>query len=137
MDIDNPAPFLGFEIDHGLAELNAGVVDENVDRNALCVEMLEGRQDRALIGDVEGTRADLLPGIRKRFRGVRELRLVAAVENDGGACGGKAARHGKTKPLRGAGDERRLAAKVEQARQITHPPLAMSPYAASSMRTGV
>ena len=82
MDIDNTAPFVGFEIDHRLAELNAGVVDENVDFNAGGVEMLESGENRLFVRDVESVRFDLMPSVRKSLGGLGELVLVAAVEND-------------------------------------------------------
>ena len=56
MDIDDAPPFLGLEVQHRLAELNAGVVDENVDLDPRRVEMVEGGEDRAFVGDVEGAR---------------------------------------------------------------------------------
>ncbi len=54
MDLDDAAPFVGLEVNHRLAELNAGVVDQDVDLDALAIEMLEGREDRRFVGDVEG-----------------------------------------------------------------------------------
>ena len=82
MDLDHAAPFVGGELHHGLAELNPGVIDEDVDLDALGVEALESGEDRLFVGDVEGVRLDLMPGFRKSLRGVRQLLLVAAVEND-------------------------------------------------------
>ena len=82
MDFDNAAPFIGRKIHHRLAELNPGVVDQDVDLDALDVEMLECRENRLFLGDVEGARFDLLPSFRKRLSYAGQLLLVAAVEND-------------------------------------------------------
>ena len=82
MDFDHTTPFVGLEIHHGLAKLNAGVVDEDVDLDASRVEMLERCDDRPLVGDIEGARFDLVSGFRKRLGGIRQLLLVAAVENE-------------------------------------------------------
>ncbi len=41
------------KLDHRLSQLDAGVVDEDVDRDALVVEALEGREDGGLVRDVE------------------------------------------------------------------------------------
>ena len=101
------------------------------------VEMLEGGEDRAFVGDVEGARCDIMPVIRKRLGRIRQLLFVAAVENDCGARRREASRHRKPKPLGGSSDQRRLAAEVEQTRQIHITPLAASLYAAKSIRTGV
>ena len=110
----NAAPFVGFEIHHGLAELNAGVVDEDVDVDAGGVEMLESRENRFLIGDVEGVRFDLMPSVGKRLGGLRQLLLVAAIENDCGARRRETPRHRQPKTVRGSGDESRLAAEIEK-----------------------
>jgi hypothetical protein len=114
MDFDHTTPLVGLEIHHRLAKLNAGVVDEDVDLDACSVEMFERCDDRSLVGDIEGARFDLMPGFRKRLGGIRQLLLVAAVENESGAGGREAARHGEPKPLRGSGDQRRLAGQVEK-----------------------
>ena len=62
--LDHLAPFVGGELDQRLAVLDAGIVDENVDRDALAVEALEGRDDRGLVGDVE--RGARRPDVRRR-----------------------------------------------------------------------
>jgi hypothetical protein len=137
MDIDNATPFVGFEVHHWLAELNAGVVDENVDVDARGVELLKGGDDRLFVRDVKGARCDIMPVIRNRLGRAGQFLLVAAVENDCRARRREAPRHCEPKPLRGAGDQRRLAAKVEQAGQIHMRPPATSPHAARSTRIGV
>ena len=45
-------------IDHRFAQLDSGIVDEDVDREAFGVEMLERGDDRRFVGDVEGARLD-------------------------------------------------------------------------------
>ena len=105
--------------------------------DACRVEMLERGDDRPLVGDVEGARFDLMAGFRKRPGGIRQLLLVAAVENESRASRREAARHRKPEPLGGPRDQRRLAAQVEQTWQIHLFPLAASPQAAKSIRTGV
>src|ERR1700727_3723021 len=98
MDIDNAAPFVVFEIQHWLAKLNAGIVDKDVDLDACRVEMLERRDDRPLVGDIEGARFDIRAGFRKRPGRIRQLLLVAAVEDESGASRSEAARHRKPEP---------------------------------------
>jgi hypothetical protein len=120
MDLDNPAPFVGLEIHHGLAKLDAGVVDEDIDLDARSVEMFERCDDRPLVGDIEGARFDLMPGFRRRPGRIRQLLLVAAVENESRASRREASRHCKPKALRGSGDESGFAGQIEKLGPI-HP----------------
>src|SRR5580693_1867049 len=120
MDLDNAPPFVGGKIHHRLAELNPGVVDQDVDLNALSVEMLERRENRLFVGDVEAARFDLMPGFRKRLSYAGQLLLVAAVENDSRARRCEASRHREPKPVRGSGNERCLAAEIEKVGYV-HP----------------
>jgi hypothetical protein len=120
MDLDHTTPFVGLEIHHGLAKLNAGVVDENVDLDARSVEMFERCDDRPLVGDIEGARVDLMAGFHKRLGGIRQLLLVAAVENESRAGRREAARHRKPEPLGGSGDESGFAGQIEKLGSV-HP----------------
>ena len=56
----------------GLRTLDAGIVDENIDRDALAIEPLERGHDRSFVGDVERRAFGLMPGVAKfarpRFR---------------------------------------------------------------------
>ncbi len=53
-----------------LAELDAGVVDQDVDRDAARVERREGRHDRGLVGHVEARRVHGVPAGPQRRRGL-------------------------------------------------------------------
>jgi hypothetical protein len=120
MDFDYTTPFVGLEIYHGLTKLDAGVVDEDVDLDAGSVEMFERCYDRPLVGDIEGTRFDLMAGVRERLGRIRQLLLVAAIEKESRASRREAARHRKPKALRGAGDESGFAGQIEKLGPI-HP----------------
>ena len=112
--LDDAPPVIGREFNHWLAQLDAGVVDEDVDGDALGVEALERAPDRRLVRDVERARqhpkAFSLEGLRRR----RELRPVAPVEHDRSARLGETFRHREPEPGRGAGDKRGLAGEIEE-----------------------
>jgi hypothetical protein len=120
MDFDHTPPFVGFEIHHGLGKLNARVVDEDVDLDACRVEMLERCDDRPLVCNIEGARFDLMAGFRKRLGGIRQLLLVATVENESRAGHCETVRHRKPKALRGSGDESGFGGQIEKFGSV-HP----------------
>ena len=71
MRFQDPAPFAGRDVEHRFAQLVSGIVDEDVDREALAVEMLEGGADGRFVRDVEGARKD---AAAVRFEGLRRGR---------------------------------------------------------------
>ena len=114
MGLDDAAPFVGLELEHRLPELEPGVVDEDVDLDARGVEMLEGGENRAFVGDIEGPRRRVPPVRLEGLGDCRQLALVAAVEDDSRAGRRKAARDRQPEAVRGSGDERRLARQIEE-----------------------
>ena len=132
MGLDHAAPFVGLELEHRLPELEPGVVDQDVDFDARGVEMLEGGENRGFVGDVEGA-CVRAPGFRlEGFGDVRELLLVAAVEDNFGPGRRETFRHGEPEPVRRSGDKSRLAGEIEEMGQAH-----LRPQRARSMRIGV
>ncbi len=114
MRFQDPAPFAGRDIDHRFAELVSGIVDEDVDREAFGVEMLECRADRRFVGDVKCARRHAMARRLEGLGGRSQFALVPAVENERRAGPREASRHCEPKTVRGAGDERRLARQIEE-----------------------
>ncbi len=97
------------QFEHRLAQLNAGIVDEDVDCDALGVETLEDAADLSVVGDVESARRDAMARRRKRLLRGRELPLVPAVKNDRRARFRETPRHPEAEAVGRAGDEGGLA----------------------------
>ena len=114
MGLDDPAPFVGLEVEHRLAELESGIVDEDVDLDALGVEMLEGAKNRRFVGDVERARQRAQPFRLEGLGDRGQFPLIAAVENDFRPGRREAPRHREPEAVRGSGDERRLAGEIEE-----------------------
>ena len=136
VDLDNTAPFVGLEIHHGLAKLNAGVVDEDVDLDACRIKMFERRDDRILVGDIEGARFDPLPVIRKRLGRIRQLLLVAAVEMSLAPAAERPCAIASPSPSEDPVTSAVLPLRSNKLDSSCHP-LAASHQAARSIRTGV
>jgi hypothetical protein len=104
------------ELDHRLAMLDAGVVDQDVDGQAVAVERLEGLTHRCLVSHVEGGPAHGQTfGLQQRYRFV-DGGLLAAVDHHRGARLGQPARQRQADAAGGAGDEGRTTGQVEQGR---------------------
>ena len=115
----------GGQLDQRLAKLDARVVDENVDRDAVGIEPGERGDDRGFIGDVE---AGLVNGVAVSAhlgRGCGQPSRVGAVEDNRGTGRGEPLRHGPAETARGAGDQGRVAGEIEQLfghRRLLTPP---------------
>jgi hypothetical protein len=116
-------PFIDWEGFERRAELHAGIVDEDVDRADLRLDIGNGGAARLGIGDIEGgadgvaiAATDILGG---RFRLLR----VAAVDDDGSAMLGKPDRQRAADALAGAGDKGAAAGEVEEIRGHEAAPL--------------
>jgi hypothetical protein len=90
--VDHALPIGGGELDHRLAELDAGIVDEDVDRDAGGVEAFESAQHRCLVRDVEGGGLGLMPGGAELGDSFRDADGIGAVDQDAGAGNGQALR---------------------------------------------
>ena len=121
ISLQHPAPIGSRKIEHRLAELNAGIVDEDVDGKAIRIEGVESGDDRGLVRDIEGADEHAMAGGTQRFGRLSKFRSIASVQHDAGAGFGEAPHHRETQTARGAGDERRFAGKVEQRRHYHAP----------------
>ena len=97
-----------------LADVDAGVVDEDVDAAEIAGDALGHGGDGGLVGDVGGD-GDRLGAASRQLgdRGVR-LRLVAADDRDRGAGFGQSAGHAEPDAAIAAGDDGDLAAEIEE-----------------------
>src|SRR5262249_28281172 len=68
--VDDATPFLCCEFEHGLAQLDACIVHENIDEHGLGIEAREGGSDLALGGYVESRREDTRTRAPHRFTGI-------------------------------------------------------------------
>jgi hypothetical protein len=102
------------KLDHGLAELHAGVVHEDVDLDARRVQLVERADHCALVADVEGVRLDRVALAAQRGGRIGQPYRIDAIEHDSCASGGKALGDGKAQAARGTGDERGAARQVEE-----------------------
>ncbi len=120
--LDHPAPVGGLELEDRLAELDAGVVDQDVDRDAGRVERGEGGLDRRLVGDVEGRLVDGV-ALRPEIAGGRgDARRRAAVDHHRGAGFGQAFGEAAAEAAGRSGDERGAAGEVEgSSDHLAHP----------------
>ncbi len=98
-----------------LADIDAGIVDEDVDPAELAADALDHTGDGDLVGDVgdDGYRLDASVA-QIGDRRIR-LRLVASDDGDASACLRQAARHAEPDTAIAAGDDRDLAAEIEQS----------------------
>ena len=111
--VDDAVPFLEIERVRGLADVDAGIVDEDVDPAELAADALDHARDRGLVGDVGGDRDRL--DAAPRELGDRRVRflLVAPDDRDAGAGVRQPARHAEPDAAIAAGDDRDLAFEIE------------------------
>ena len=114
IDVEDAAPIGGLEFQHRLSELDAGVVDEDVDVDALRIQRLEGRDDRRLIRHVEGRCQHVVALIAHRLRGGLKPFLVDAIQDNARPGLREALGKGAAQTTRRAGDEGGLAGQIEQ-----------------------
>src|SRR5208282_226643 len=99
MRFEDSAPFAGRDIDHRFAQLVSSIVDEDVDREAFGVEMLEGGANSRFVRYVKGADEDAAAVGLDGLRSGRQFFLIAAVEDDGSAARRKRARHPEAKAV--------------------------------------
>ncbi|MGY3073984.1 hypothetical protein ACVWZZ_000355 [Bradyrhizobium sp. LM6.10] len=112
--LDHLAPLVGGELHERLAVLDPGIVDDDVDRNALSVEAVEGCDDCGLVGDIESGAFGLVAGGAKFGGGLLHALGIDAVDDDPGTGLGHALCDGAAEAAGGAGHERGAAGKVEE-----------------------
>ena len=97
------------------SNVDAGIVDEDIDAAEIAGDALGHGGDCGLVGDVGG-HGDRPSATSRQFgdRGGR-FRLVAADDCDGSACLRKAAGHAEPDAAIAAGDDRDLAVEIEQS----------------------
>jgi hypothetical protein len=107
-------PFRLAELQRRLANVDAGVVDQDVDVAERGDGLLHHRRHRSVIGDVgfDGERPVAILRAHTVRRGLR-LGVVPAGEDDVGPGAGERAGHRFAQPLAAAGDERHAAIQPE------------------------
>src|SRR5438876_938168 len=97
----------------GFADVDAGVVDENVDPAELPPDALDHGRDRGLVGDISGDR--YRPGAALLELGDRGSRFRFVAPDDRNACAGirQTPRHAKANAAIAAGDNGDFAAEIE------------------------
>jgi hypothetical protein len=110
---DHAVPFLDVERVRGFANIDAGVVDENVDPAELAAGACDHVSDGGLVGDVSGD-GDHLDAALSEL-GDRRVRLcfIASDDGNGGAGLGEPPRHAKPNAAIAAGDDGDLASEIE------------------------
>ena len=96
--------------------MDAGVVDEDINRRKLGLDARDLAFDGGGIGHVKGRKRHARSG-HGRLHGVGgsgEFRGIAAVEDDSGAGLREAASEGEADALAGAGDERGAPREIEE-----------------------
>lgn len=103
------------DLQQRLAVLHAGVVDEDVQRAQVVLDLPDRASYGRLVGDVEGRRVDLGPGLLGQFlpRALQRPR-VAAVQDEFGARLGQSGGEGGSDAFAGAGHQGAAAGEVEQ-----------------------
>ena len=96
-----------------LADIDAGVVDEDVDPSEFAPDVVGHSGDSGLVGDI-GDHGYRFGAALPEFggRGIR-LRLVAPDDRDSGTGFRQPARHAKADAAIAAGDDRHLATEIE------------------------
>jgi hypothetical protein len=96
-----------------LADVDAGVVDEDIDAAEFGSRALDHRGDRSLVGDIGDDRNGPAAVLRKlRNRGIR-FRRIAPDDSDRGTCLRQPARHAKSDAAIAASDDGDAAGEVE------------------------
>jgi hypothetical protein len=112
--VDDAVPFLKRKRLRGFADIDAGVVDENVDAAELAADALDHGCNSRFVGDVG--RHGNGPGAKPFDAGDRRgrLRLIAPDDRDRGSSFRQPARHAKSDAAIAAGHDRNLAAEIEK-----------------------
>jgi len=110
---DDAIPFLEIERVRGFADVDAGVVDENVDPAELPPDALDHGGDRGLVGDISGDGYRFGAGLFEFSDRRGRLRFVAPDDCDAGAGFRQSPRHAKAYAAIAAGDDSDLAAEIE------------------------
>ena len=111
---NDAVPLLEFERVRRFSNIDAGIVDENVDAAELFGDAFDHGSDISLVGDVGGDR-DRPDAARLELggRGGR-FRFIAADHRDVGAGFRQPPRHAEPDAAIAAGDDSHLAAEIEQ-----------------------
>jgi hypothetical protein len=110
-------PFLQSEVLHRLANVDAGVVHQDVEAAPARRRLVDHAPDGVLIGDVDGNGVSLRSAALEIVDGRARFLLVAAGHDDAGARHCQAARHAQADAAIAARDDRHLPL------QIKHGPL--------------
>ena len=97
----------------GFADVDAGVVDEDIDPAEFAYRPLDHRGDGGFVGDVGNHRDRLGAALLKLGDRLVRLRFIAPDDGDRGACFRKPARHAEADAAIAAGDDGHLAGEVE------------------------
>ena len=97
----------------GFADVDAGVVDENVDPAELPPDALDHSGDRGLVGDISGDGYHFGAGLFELGDRRGRLCFVAPNDCDVGAGFRQSPRHAKAYAAIAAGDDSDLAAEIE------------------------
>ena len=112
--VDHALPIRGGQVQHGLAVLDAGIVDENVHRDPFRIERLKSGNDGGLVGHVEAGFMDS-GALGAQFRsGLREAAGIDTVEHDGRPSSGKPFGHGAPQSTGRARDQSGFAGEIKE-----------------------
>ena len=124
VDLDQPLPGLLGRIDEGLDHVDAGVVDQDIDRSELTLDPTDGFAHAAGVThierDTERAGAELVPQPSGDRFGTR---LVEIADRNGVTIGGECRADGLADASGGAGDERDTIGTVGRLRHGGPPQL--------------
>ena len=112
--VDHAPPVRARKLDHRLTEMDPGIVHQDIHRDSVAVQPVEGRLDRRLIGHIERQGRDRMARPRKVMGGRLQPGPITPVQNQLGAGLGKPAHHGEAEAARGTRDQGRAARQVEE-----------------------
>ena len=110
---DHAVPFLEIERLRGFTDVDAGIVDENVDPAELPPDALDHGVDRGLVGNISGDGYRRGAGPFELSDRRSRLRFVAPDDRNAGAGIRQSPRHAKANAAIAAGDDGDFAAEIE------------------------
>ena len=111
---DHAVPLGDLERVRRLADVDAGVVDEDVDAAEFAVDALDHGGDGGLVGDIGGHGDRLGAALFELGDRGERFGLVASDDRDRGAGFRQSAGHAEPDAAIAAGDDGHLAAEIEQ-----------------------
>ena len=115
--LDDAVPFLEIERVRRLADVDAGVVDENVDPAEFALTRCSTMAATAALSVTSAmTDIALTPRCLSSATAAFDFRLIAPDDRDSGAGFRQSARHAEPDAAIAAGDDRHLAAEIEESR---------------------